>query len=296
MFRDSDVGMASSSFAPGSVLQGRYRLERVVGRGRTAIVYAAKDLRSGRRPEASDLAVKALRPELAADEGERAALLAEGDVLRALRHPCIPRLEDLGSAGGVPFLVMERIAGSDLDQRIRSRRRGAAVEIGHLLGGAAEALALMHGRDLVHADVKPGNLLCGRDGVTRLIDFGTARPSGGQSAPLRGRRPDRVVTPAYASPQLMCGEPPAPADDVYGLAVVAYELAAGRPPFAGRPPLPGEIPIRPEGVGRSGWSWLRNALSAERGDRPGDPRGLAAALRADFPIARLLRRVSSWRG
>lgn len=287
--------MARAPLAPGSVLQGRYRLERVVGRGRTAIVYAAKDLRPDRQPAAPDLAVKALRPDLAADEAERAALLAEGEVLRALRHPFIPRLEDLGSAGGMPFLVMERIAGSDLDQRIRSRRPSAAVEIGHLLDGAADALAFMHGLGLVHADVKPGNLHCGGDGVARLIDFGTARPPGGQPAQHRGGRTDRVVTPAYASPQLMCGEPPMPEDDVYGLAVVAYELAAGRHPFAGRPPLPGEIPIRPEGMGRSGWSWLRNALSAERADRPGDPRGLVDALRADFPIARLLRRVSSWR-
>ncbi|MGO1077490.1 serine/threonine-protein kinase [Inquilinus sp. CA228] len=285
-------------FAPGAVLQGRYRLLRIVGHGRTAIVYAADDRRLELRAEAVPrLAIKVLRPELVDDRAERNALKIEGETLLALRHRYIPRLEDSGSVEGLPFLVMEMIPGRGLDHGSRrSRRPISPIGIGHLLGGAAEALAFMHHRGFVHADVKPGNLLCGDDGVARLIDFGTARPTGWVPSGGSGAAPDRIVTPAYASPQLMRGEPPMPADDTYGLAVVAYELMAGQPPFAGRPPLPGEIPIRPAGVGRSGWSWLKDALAADRTARPDDPCGLAVALLADFPIVRLLRRFSSWRG
>lgn len=292
-------GSSQTSFmTPGTLLRGRYRLQRVIGRGRTAIVFAADDeWRGAGVAAARALAVKILRAEHANDDAERDALQIEGETQRALRHPYIPRLVEADMAREIPFLVMEMVPGPDLD-RGDWQRPMSAIDIGRLLGGAAEALAFMHRRGFVHADVKPGNLRCGDDGVARLIDFGTARPAGQRPA-LHGRRagaaPDRILTPAYASPQLMQGMPPTPADDIYGLAVVAYQLAAGQHPYAARAPLPGDILLRPEGLGPSGWNWLRDALAVDRTERPSDPRGLAAALLADFPMVRLLRRLSPWR-
>jgi len=284
--------------APGILLRGRYRLQRVVGRGRTAIVFAADDEQHGARAAAAgELAVKILRPEHADDAAERDALQIEGETLHALRHPYIP--VESGAARTIPFLVMEMIPGPDLDHESRRQSPISPIDIGHLLGGAAEALAFMHGRGFVHADVKPGNLRRGDDGAARLVDFGTARPAG-QAPVLRGGRAgaalDRILTPAYASPQLMHGMPPVPADDIYGLAVVAYQLAAGGHPYGGRAPLPGDVLVRPEGLGPSGWTWLRDALAIDQTARPSDPRGLTAALLADFPMVRLLRRLSPWRG
>lgn len=283
----SEITLSGLPFRPGVVLLRRYRLQQVLGVGRTAIVYAA----DGRRGER--VAVKALRRELAVARDERDALLHEGRLLLGFHHAYVPRLIEIVQDGPVPALVMQRIPGADLDRQ-DCLRPATPVEIAHRLGGAADAVAALHGRGLVHGDIKPANLCRGGNGAARLIDFGTTGPAGGAGRFGDAGRPDRVVTPVYASPQLMQGHPPAPADDVYALAVVAYELAAGRHPYGGQPPVPGDLPARPEGLGPSGWAWIAAALAHDRADRPTDPRGLAAALLADFPMVHLLRRLSPW--
>jgi len=219
----------SDPFEPGRVLCGRYELERVVGRGGSCVVLAARDLR--RHAAGDDLArvaVKVLRPELRRQGEHRRRLTAEFLQLQQLSHPCIVRVFDLERQGDDWFLVMELLEGVSLaglmqhceGGQVPPRRALAIVR------SCAEALGWAHGRGIVHGDVKPGNVFVTRDDGARLLDFGTASPrleDGGLASVF--------ATPAYASPQVLDRSTPTVADDVFSLGCVAFELLSGVHPF-----------------------------------------------------------------
>ncbi|MEO3926054.1 protein kinase [Micromonosporaceae bacterium B7E4] len=261
------------------VLYDRYRLTREVATGATGVVWRAVDLRDG-----EPVAVKMLRPLAASRPDLVAAFVAETEIVVGLDHPCLVRPRDVLGHGRDRVLVMELVEGEDLRRRLR--RTGPvppaiAAEVAAQLAGA---LAYLHGRDIVHGDVKPGNLVVPADGgLVRLVDFGAARRVGGGPA-----WPNTQATPEYVAPEVVDGAAPSPASDVYALGIVLFELVSGRSPFRGGPPA--EIldrhrhcrPVPPPGLPPVVWQFVEDCLAADPADRP-DAARAAARLRGMEP-------------
>jgi tetratricopeptide (TPR) repeat protein len=204
-----------SSVARGDRMCGRYLLLARVGSGGQAEVWRARDAERG-----TDVALKILRRELASSPEAWAVLEHEYAIARQLGHPGILKVYEPQRCEGWSILPMDYAAGGDL-----SRLRGEPyTRIVPALISVAQALEHAHQRGIVHRDLKPGNVLLDEDGRTLMADFGVA--SSGGTSPFADHG-----SPFSASPQALRGEAPAPADDVYGLGALAYELLSGYPPF-----------------------------------------------------------------
>ena len=180
-------------------------------------------------------------------------MLREGRLAGLLSHPGVVQVRDYhdGSDGGVPYLVMEYVAGPSLAAVLRAEGTLSPRRVLGLITQAAEALACAHAAGIVHCDVKPGNVLVDGGGV-KIADFGIAAAIGAVPVTQAGLV---MGTLAYLSPERMAGLPATPASDLYGLGMTAYECLTGRPPFQGSPqavalahrdrplpPLPGTVP------------------------------------------------------
>jgi serine/threonine protein kinase/tetratricopeptide (TPR) repeat protein len=225
---------------------GPYRIERSLGVGGMGEVYLAR--RTG--PGFEQLvALKLVK--LGMDTRE---LLARFDrervVLASLRHDAIARLIDAGATeSGRPYLVMEYVEGEPID-RWCDERRASVRERVSLVRLVCEAVQHAHQRLVLHRDLKPGNILVTSDGRPKLLDFGLAKllPQEGDEGRDDTLTGQRLLTPAYASPEQLRGETVGVASDVYSLAIVLYELLAGERPFDSRRalvPMQDEQPERP---------------------------------------------------
>jgi len=204
-----------------------YALEREIGVGGMARVFAARDLKHDR-----SVALKVLRPDLAASLGTE-RFLAEIRTTARLQHPNIVPLFDSGEAEGLLYYVMPFIEGESLRTRLDREKR---LELDAMLAIArpvAEALAYAHGLGIVHRDVKPENILLSR-GLPFVTDFGIAkavRVAAGERLTATGLA---VGTPAYMSPEQALGDETVDArSDIYSLGSVIYEMLSGNPPFPG---------------------------------------------------------------
>jgi serine/threonine protein kinase len=212
----------------GRILDGRYVIEGLIGRGGMAVVYRARDERHRR-----DVAVKVLLPDLANGLGAD-RFLREITIAAALQHPHIIPLYDSGEFDGLLYYVMPLIAGESLRQRIDRERQLTIAETLRIIGDVAEALDHAHARGVVHRDIKPENLLI-EGGHALVADFGVARA-------IEAAGNDRLTaggvvlgTAMYMSPEQISGDERIDGRcDVYALACVAYEMLAGEPPFTGR--------------------------------------------------------------
>ncbi len=244
---------------------GAWRIERLLGRGGMAEVWlAARD--DGQYEQSA--ALKILKP------GWRTSELAarfrrERQLLALFRHPNIARLLDGGvTEAGLPFLAMEYIDGVPITRWCRDRALPPRERLDLFLT-VCDAVLAAHANLVVHRDLKPSNILVTAGGRPILLDFGIARlldPSG-DSGPAT-REVDRLLTPEYASPEQLRGEPATTGDDAWGLGVLLHELLAGEPPFAVADCTPAEI--------------LR---ALERGPRPASlqaPQPFRAALTGDL--------------
>ena len=204
---------------------GRYRIERMLGRGGFGLVYLAHDEQLNRR-----VAVKVAHAKLIAKPEDAEAYLAEARTVANLDHPGIVPVHDVGSTEDCPcYVVSKYIQGTDLATKIK-QHRFKYREAAEIVATVAEALHYAHKQGLVHRDVKPGNILIGKEGKPHVVDFGLA---------LReeniGKGPKYAGTPAYMSPEQARGEGHRVdgRSDVFSLGVVFYELLAGRQPFRG---------------------------------------------------------------
>ena len=158
--------------------------------------------------------------------------LTERQILASLDHPNIAHLLDGGSTDdGVPYLVMELIEGTPLDEHCDNNRLNVTERL-QLFVKVCSAVQYAHQRLVIHRDIKPGNILVTKEGVPKLLDFGIAKildTSDGSKTTL-----DRPLTPEYASPEQIRGEPITTASDVYSLGVVLYQLLTGRSPYPGK--------------------------------------------------------------
>jgi len=201
---------------------GAYRLDTLIGEGGMGEVWSAT--RDDGLFE-HKVAVKLIRPGIVS-AGAEARFGEERRMLARLDHPGIARLIDGGmSEGGWPYLITELVAGSPIDRHCERQASPLPARVA-LVREAAHAIQAAHGALIVHADIKPGNLLVTDQAMVKLVDFGIARliDDGGEAA--SGLQP---MTRGYASPERLAGALPSVADDIHALGVVLRDLAADAP-------------------------------------------------------------------
>src|SRR6266566_3199621 len=214
------------------VLGDRYLLQNRIGSGGMATIYRARDLHMDR-----DVAVKVLREVYSTDPKFVTRFQREAKAASALQHPNIVQVYDYGQTGGNYFIVMELVEGTDLRRYLRSRGVldiERAVIIAH---DVALGLGAAHRRGIVHRDVKPQNILVGRDGSIKLTDFGIVSVYNDMNAERLTTSGMTLGTVQYFAPEQAQGEIVSPAADVYALGIVMYEMLTGRPPFDGDTPV-----------------------------------------------------------
>ncbi|MCE4556680.1 serine/threonine-protein kinase [Roseateles cellulosilyticus] len=209
-------------------LVGPYRLIRELGRGGMGLVWLAE-----RHDGLAARHVALKLPRLAWGQGLAERLAREREILAGLEHEHIARLYDAGvDAQGRPFIAMQYVEGEPIDAYCRRHRLPAVARIGLLLQAMA-AVAHAHARLVVHRDLKPGNVLVDADGCVTLLDFGLAKLIDGEQAGATAvtEFAGRALTPNYASPEQIRGEPLGTASDVYSLGVLAFELLTEAKPY-----------------------------------------------------------------
>ncbi|MEZ4588934.1 MAG: serine/threonine-protein kinase [Gemmatimonadales bacterium] len=207
---------------------GRYHLIRQLGAGGMGLVYLARD---DQGVDGTMVAIKFLRTDLGFADGER-RFRAEQRILSGLRHPNIASLLDAGSTDrGIPYVVMEYVPGSPIDEYCESQWLTLEQRI-DLMITVSEAVHYANERRVVHRDLKPGNVMVSRGGTPKLLDFGIAKLLDADGVGARTTRTGMVMlTPSYASPEQILGGDITAASDVYSLAVVSYELVTGKRPY-----------------------------------------------------------------
>jgi tRNA A-37 threonylcarbamoyl transferase component Bud32 len=213
----------TSSQMIGTVLSGRYKLEAKLGSGGMSTVYLAKDSTLDR-----DVAIKVMHREMSEQADQLERFRQEARAVAKLSHPNVVAVIDAGEDGGHPYIVFEYVEGETLKQRIS---RVGALDAQEALAYAIEiarGLTVAHGRNMVHRDIKPQNVLIDAEGRAKLTDFGISRQLEQDGMTATGRV---LGTTDYVAPEQAMGHPVDPRSDVYSLGVVLYEMLVGQVPF-----------------------------------------------------------------
>jgi serine/threonine-protein kinase len=204
---------------------GPYELQSLIGSGGMGEVYRAYDTRRERV-----VALKLLRPEVAADPGYRARFQRESRIAARLREPHVIPVHDFGEIDGVLYIDMRLVEGPSLRDVLDANGALAPRRTVSIVGQVAKALDAAHANDLAHRDVKPENVLMTADAFAYLVDFGIAY-GGGEASVTKANL--IMGSCAYIAPERLNGEPGGPAADVYSLTCLLYECLTGRAPFEG---------------------------------------------------------------
>lgn len=271
--------------APDTVLQGRYRIVRQLGRGGMGAVYEAVDERLSR--------TVALKERLVVTDDLKRAFEREARLLANLRHPALPKVIDHFSEDDGQFLVMEFIPGSDLGELLQRRQRPfSPTEVAAWADELLDALDYLHTHDppVIHRDIKPSNLKLTAQGKIVLLDFGLAKGTAGQMTRTTSGMSVVGYTLNYAALEQIQGERTAPRSDLYSLAATLYQLLTGRIPEDAlkraadsfddkEDPLPIVNKVNPE-VPEGFSAVLMQALSLKPSLRPVSAAEMRAALKA----------------
>jgi len=274
------------------ILDDRYEVGALIGRGGMADVHRGLDLRLGR-----SVAIKMLRADLARDPMFQARFRREAQAVAGLNHPSIvavydtgeePLPEIVGKGLAAPFIVMEYVDGRTLRELLRAGE--VTVEsAGRYVLGVLDALDHSHRKGIIHRDIKPANVMVTADGHVKVMDFGIARALADSGATMTQTQAV-IGTAQYLSPEQARGESADARSDLYSAGCLLYELLTGRPPFIGDSPLAvayqhvseqavlpselnPEVPVQLDAV-------VARALRKDREDRYQDAAGFAAALTA----------------
>jgi serine/threonine-protein kinase len=226
-----------AEIAIGSVLDGRYRIDAILGAGGMGRVYRGEHTGIGRA-----VAIKVLHADLSRNKEAAQRFQREALASGRLDHPNIVGVSDFGIVDDGPcYLVMEALEGESLGARIEREKRIAWPEALEILRGLLHGLRHAHDRGVVHRDIKPDNVFLARkDGVTivKILDFGIAKLyAGSADDPAATRAGLTVGTPAYLSPEQAVGGEIKPASDLYSTTIVLFEMIVGHPPFEDKDPL-----------------------------------------------------------
>ena len=300
---------------------GDYRILSALGQGGMGEVYLALDTRLGR-----EVALKLLPADVAHDPERRERFRREARLLASLNHPNIATIFGFETAAsGESYIVLERVVGITLAERLRGGRMQAreAIAVGRQI---AEALAEAHRSGVIHRDLKPANVMVASDGRVKVLDFGLARAAAGDVAEDQptttgsfhtgvGRL---LGTPGYMSPEQILDQPQDARSDLFALGALLFECQAGAPAFAGRNPmerigstlaaepdwsaLPGETPERLRRL-------VADCLSRDPGQRPArteivlaeldrlsDPSSYGARIEAGLPPTNLAPEATTFIG
>jgi tRNA A-37 threonylcarbamoyl transferase component Bud32 len=254
----------------GTMLKGRFVLDREIGRGGMGIVFRAVDRR---RLEAMHdqpyVAVKLVTGDFRRHRDALRTLEAEARKAQELAHPNIVTVHDFDREGPNIFIVMALLEGRPLEDVLVDPAQRAALDMGAIAEGICRGLDYAHSRSVVHADLKPANIFVLDDGTVKLLDFGIASATrlGGFDAAALG-----ALSVSYASPEMFVGAPRDPRDDVYALGCIMCLIAGGTHPFDKTPAneamAGGLEPKRPPGLSDRRWKAIAAALSFDRASRP----------------------------
>jgi serine/threonine-protein kinase len=218
MLEESDQAPGVASFAAGMLLKGRYRLERVLGRGGMASVWRADDTVLDRT-----VAVKVLADTLASDPEFQTRFRREARVVAGLRHPNLFSVYDYAGGDERPYLVMEYVSGGSLAERMR---QGAKIDTRRLADELLGAVDHIHRAGIVHRDIKPQNILLAPDGSAKLIDFGIALPFDATALTRTGHL---LGTARYLAPELLDGGVATARSDLYSCGIVLRQCLGDCP-------------------------------------------------------------------
>lgn len=297
----------------GSVLDGQYQIEALLGKGGMGAVYRARHILLGDR-----VAIKILPPEMRSNTEWLRRFQREGQAARRFRHPNAVTVYDLRtSADGTIYLVMEYVEGTTLDAELKRRGKFSPADAVSTLKPVISVLNAAHAMGVVHRDLKPENIMLGKattsgEPVVKLLDLGIAKlrevagaeKTGSTNLTVAGQM---LGTPYYMSPE-QWGELPEDGSsdidgraDIYSLGVVFHELVAGRRPFSGvtilelrkqhvtaaPPPLHEVIPTVPVDFSNA----ITRAMSKDRGDRQATAGELESDLEASLATANVAATV-----
>jgi serine/threonine-protein kinase len=218
------VPSPAADLTPGDVL-GPYRIEEPIGEGGMGQVFRAA------HEDGSLVALKVLKGVLLEDHAHARRFAREARAAREIEHRHLVEVLDAGEVGGRGYLAMRYVAGRSLADQIRDRGALPVDEAVRIVAEVASGLDALHRARMVHRDVKPSNILLDEERGAVLTDFGLVK---GRDYSALTRPGQLLGTLDYIAPELLRGDEPGPAGDVYALGGVAFECFAGRPPFAGR--------------------------------------------------------------
>jgi len=286
----SSTSGKKSAIQAGDIIDGKYRVSDILGKGGFAYVYGAERLSDG-----GEVVIKSLH-HLAAKHDSTAfeRFRREARIAASVEHPNIVRTIDYGRLpSGKLFLVMERIHGRPLDEVMKSQGALPVDAVAWIMEQLMSALAAAHEHNIVHRDLKPTNiLLVGRAdaGTVKVIDFGLAKVLEGTDPTVMEtltKMGTIVGTPGYLAPEVLFGEPVTPAADIYAAGVIGHELCMGRIAYTGKPlervqAQAKENPERPPAhiADSPTYAVLERLMAREASDRYPSAAAAAADLRA----------------
>ena len=213
----------------GAVIDGRYKVDKIIGVGGMAVVYRAHDGLTDRT-----VAIKMLKDEIANDEESVKRFINESKAVAMMSHPNIVNIYDVSVREDVKYIVMEYVEGITLKNYMTKR---GALNLREILSYTEQILSALrhaHEKGIVHRDIKPQNIMLLRDGIVKVTDFGIAKLPNAETVTLTDKA---IGTVYYISPEQASGQGIDPRSDLYSLGIMMYEMATGALPFTADSPV-----------------------------------------------------------
>lgn len=228
-----DMTLQTDDLVAGTVLEQKYRILSVIGRGGMATVYHARHATLQ-----EDVAIKVLNMKLAEADNELQRFRNEARTLQLIAHPNVVRVMAFGVTDGNPYMVMEYVQGTPLDKDLKQHGAISPTRSAAIFKEICSGLQAAHDKQIIHRDLKPANILLSNSGA-KIVDFGIAKLSNTDAGLNQQFTRTGILTgtPLYMSPERCRNEPEDKRSDIYSLGCLLFECLTGSPPFTGETPL-----------------------------------------------------------